>query len=150
MTALQALASRLSLDDPSDPSDDFQFESEYVKSLLRQRTPSPIHHRHTASTNSTSVVRDNNMNKENVLGDRWRTPVTMGASMGRSVLANRDINSFMRSQSMDDTPGIKQATPAVMSSSYDHSPLHLSHGPSCPCKFVSFLVLKFSLLLCWE
>ncbi len=57
------------------------------------------------------------MNKENVLVDRWRTPVTMGASMGRSVLANRDINSFMRSQSMDDTPGIKQATPAVTSSS---------------------------------
>jgi hypothetical protein len=43
--------------------------------------------------------------------------VTMGPSVGRSVLANRDINSFIRSQCMNDTPSLKQ-TPSVLSSSY--------------------------------
>jgi hypothetical protein len=139
MTALHALSARMSLEDPaSDPSDDFQFESEYVKSLLKQRTPSPIHHRSSASTNSASLVRDNNMNKENGPVDRWRTPVTMGPSMGRSVLANRDMNSFVRSQSMNDTPGIKQTTPAVMSSSYEPSELSCNSSP--------FLGPPFSLL----
>ena len=121
MTALHALSSALSSslndDPPSDPSDDFQFESEYVKSLLKQRTPSPIIPRGSISSTSTSMSRNTSaMNKENI-PDRWRTPVTMGPSVGRSVLANRDINSFIRSQSMNDTPSLKQ-TPAVLSSSY--------------------------------
>jgi len=123
MTALHALSSALlSLNDdpPSDPSDDFQFESEYVKSLLKQRTPSPIIPRGSvSSTTSTSAARNNRMNKENI-PDRWKTPVTMGPSVGRSVLANRDINSFTRSQSMNETPSLKQ-TPAVLSSSYSPS-----------------------------
>lgn len=116
MTALHAISSALSSlndDPPSDPSDDFQFESEYVKSLLKQRTPSPIIPRGTISS---SVLRKSTMDKENI-PDRWRTPVTMGPSVGRSVLANRDINSFTRSQSMNDTPSLKQTTPAVQSSS---------------------------------
>src|SRR5579859_4472165 len=118
MTALHAISSALmsslSDDPPSDPSDDFQFESEYVKSLLKQRTPSPIIPRGTVP--SLSTLRKGDMGKENI-PDRWRTPVTMGPSVGRSVLANRDINSFTRSQSMNETPSLKQTTPAVLSSS---------------------------------
>jgi hypothetical protein len=112
MTALHRLsASALAIhnDPPSPPSDDFEFESEYVKSLLKQRTPSPIVAKPGGDANGIH-------GKENL--DRWRTPVTIGAHAGRSVLGQRDMNStFNRSASVmsftgDNTPGIK------LSSSY--------------------------------
>lgn len=106
MTALQGLSAALAMhnDPPSPPSDDFEFESEYVKSLLKQRTPSPIVVKPTSDVNGIH-------GKENL--DRWRTPVTIGAHTGRSVLAQRDMNSaFTRSASVlgmagDNTPGLK-------------------------------------------
>src|SRR5271156_391395 len=113
MTALQALASALATrdDPPSPPSDEFQFESEYVKRLLNQRTPSPIIQKHVNLPNDIA-------GKENL--DRWKTPVTIGAAVGRTILGQRDINSgFARSASVmaithkTDTPDIK------LSSSYD-------------------------------
>jgi hypothetical protein len=95
MTALQAISSALlSLHDDGDetPSDEFHFESEYVKSLLRQRTPSPI-------------VQKSVADKENVV-ERWRTPsTTIGASAGRTVLGARDMNSRA-----DITPVVKPAS----------------------------------------
>ena len=104
MTALQKITSALLTDDP--PSDDFEFESEYVRSLLRQqRTPSPI------------VLKNGNnydavTGKENI--DRWRTPVTVGANVGRTILGQRDVNSgLVRSAT------ITENTPAVtLTSSY--------------------------------
>jgi len=114
MTALQALSSALSMpDDP--PSDEFEFESEYVKSLLRQRTPSPIILKQNINAHSYT-------GKENI--ERWKTPVTLGASAGRTILGHRDVNSgFARSASVlgitgennhhqHETPGVK------LSSSY--------------------------------
>jgi hypothetical protein len=80
------------------PASDFEFQSEYVKSLLRQRnTPD-----HVAS------------GKENV-DVRWKTPATMGTRMGRSVLGERDGNVQLgRSVSVghfeDDTPAPKVET----------------------------------------
>src|ERR1700733_3500444 len=110
MTALRALSSALSLheDPPSPPSDDFQFESEYVKSLLKERTPSPI-------TNPHASLRHNpSRDKENP--SRWRTPVTLGSSAGRTALAQRDMNSLTRSQSVVGITG--EDTPVVKFSSY--------------------------------
>lgn len=108
MTALQTLQSALSIhDDP--PSDEFEFESEYVKSLLRQRTPSPAIHKGTQSYTG----------KENI--ERWKTPVTLGAASGRTILGQRDVNSsgFNRSASVIGIPGESHETPAVkLSSSY--------------------------------
>jgi hypothetical protein len=86
MTALQAISSALlALQDDDTPSDEFQFESEYVKSLLKQKTPSPIIHNY--SSNIPSQISG----KENL--DRWRTPVTIGAQAGRTILGQRDMNS---------------------------------------------------------
>jgi hypothetical protein len=97
MTALQAISSALlSLHDDDPPSDDFQFESEYVKSLLKQqRTPSPITHNSKISSQQMS-------GKENF--DRWRTPVTIGAAAGRTVLGQRDMNI-----KNENTPSVKPA-----------------------------------------
>ena len=134
MTALQALSSALATrdDPPSPPSDEFQFESEYVKRLLSRRTPSPIVQKHANMSNEIA-------GKENV--DRWKTPVTIGAAVGRTILGQRDVNSgFVRSASVmaithkTDTPDIK------LSSSYDSfhrfadgrqpAPSTLSHSTS--------------------
>jgi len=115
MTALHALSAALSLHDdpPSPPSDEFQFESEYVKSLLRERTPSPIVHKPATIGNT---ARDAG-GKENL--DRWKTPVTTGASTGRTVLGQRDLNSaFNRSTGAMGFTGDTN-TPAIkLSSSY--------------------------------
>jgi len=101
MTALQAISNALlSLHEDGDetPSDEFHFESEYVKSLLRnKRTPSPI----TFKPSSTTTTAD----KENALVDRWRTPVTIGATAGRTILGARDLNSRN-----ENTPGVKLAS----------------------------------------
>jgi len=129
MTALQALSSALlSLheddDPPSPPSDEFQFESEYMKSLLKQqRTPSPIIHKPlaphpTTATTKTASAYPHMSGKENL--DRYRTPVTMGAQAGRTVLGARDVNSgFNRSVSaMSFTSVEEKNTPGWKSSSY--------------------------------
>ena len=117
MTALRSLSSALGMheDPPSPPSDDFQFESEYVKSLLKQRTPSPI-----TNYNSSSNIGTTTRGKENI--ERWRTPVTIGAASGRTALAQRDMNSGLtRSQSVmgmaskgEDTPGVKMSSSYVL------------------------------------
>lgn len=108
MTALQAISALLSLHDDDPPSsDDFQFESEYVKSLLKQqRTPSPITH---SNTHKPHQEQQNNMfpGKENNLGgERWRTPVTIGAASGRTALAQRDMN-IKSGGVTEDTPVVK-------------------------------------------
>ena len=112
MTALHALSTALSLHDepPSPPSDEFEFESEYVRSLLKQRTPSPIIPKPANGSISTT-----GSGKENL--DRWKTPITIGASAGRTVLAQRDMNSALtRSASVI---GFAENTPAVkLTSSY--------------------------------
>ena len=117
MTALQAISNALlSLHDDGDetPSDEFHFESEYVKSLLRnKRTPSPI----TYKPSSTTTTAD----KENALVDRWRTPVTIGAAAGRTVLGARDLNSRN-----ENTPAVKPA------SSYSPPPLVATLPPVSP------------------
>lgn len=119
MTALQALHSALSMsDDP--PSDEFEFESEYVKSLLRQRTPSPV-------IVKQSSVSQSYRGKENL--DRWKTPVTIGGSAGRTILGQRDVNSsFNRSASVLGITGENNnhETPAIkLSSSYIPSALKM-------------------------
>ena len=121
MTALQALSSALlSLheddDPPSPPSDEFQFESEYMKSLLKQqRTPSPIIHKPHLPTASSTYAHMSG--KENL--ERYRTPVTLGAQAGRTVLGQRDVNSgFNRSVSaMSFTSVEEKNTPGWKSSS---------------------------------
>jgi len=104
MTALQAISSRLLSihddDPPSPPSSDFQFESDYVKSLLKERrTPSPIIVKPSSYTTTSTT---SSIGKENL--DRWKTPVTIGAHAGRQVLGQRDLNSRVIAES---TPGVK-------------------------------------------
>jgi hypothetical protein len=112
MTALSTLSSALAMHDDT-PSDEFEFESEYVKALLKQtRTPSPV----VAKATITDY-----RGKENL--DRWRTPVSLGVSSGRSILAQRDANvGFSRSASVMGINGEnenKENTSAVkLSSSY--------------------------------
>ena len=109
MTALHAISSALlSMHDDDPPSDDFQFESEYVKSLLKQRrTPSPIiykpHHQQ-----QQQQQHENMSGKENI-GERWRSPVTIGVTSGRTVLAQRDMNIKTSGGSgiTEDTPVVK-------------------------------------------
>ena len=101
-------------DSPSSPSDEFQFESEYVRSLLKQRTPSPAIVKPALNSAATTTAKG----KENF--DRWKTPVTIGAHVGRSVLAERDMNSgFGRSASVMGST--EEATPGAVkfTSSYD-------------------------------
>jgi hypothetical protein len=101
MTALQAISSALlSLQDDDPPSDEFQFESEYVKSLLKQKTPSPIIHKNYPNNIATQMS-----GKENL--DRWRTPVTIGAQAGRTILGQRDMNSKI----IENTPVVKSYSP---------------------------------------
>src|SRR5271154_5604042 len=136
MTALQALSSALlSLhedDPPSPPSDEFHFESEYMKSLLKQqRTPSPIIHKPThPPTTTTTTTYPQMSGKENL--ERYRTPVTLGAQAGRTVLGARDVNSgFNRSVSaMSFTSVDEKSTPGWKSSSYalPPSPQHSRFG----------------------
>src|SRR5271170_5235661 len=134
MTALQALSSALlSLhedDPPSPPSDEFQFESEYMKSLLKQqRTPSPIIHKPTHPPPTTTTTGHPQMSgKENL--ERYRTPVTLGAHAGRTVLGARDVNSgFNRSVSaMSFTSVEEKNTPGWKSSSYILPPPHPRFG----------------------
>lgn len=113
MTALHAISSALLSihdDPPSPPSDDFQFESEYVKSLLKQRTPSPI----VVKPSVTNMSQETG--KENL--DRWKTPVTIGHYSGRAVLAQRDMNSgISRSASVIGVTG-EQSPALKLSSSY--------------------------------
>jgi hypothetical protein len=111
MTALQALSSALlslhNNDPPSPPSsDEFQFESEYVKSLLKQRTPSPIVIKPSIANTNQPLLQE----KENI-DQRWKTPVTLGPQVGRTILAQRDLNRTSIS-------GIGENTPAVKLSSY--------------------------------
>ena len=110
MTALQAISSALlSLHDDDSPSDEFQFESEYVKSLLKQqKTPSPITYKDYPNNTATQIS-----GKENL--DRWRTPVTIGAHAGRTILGQRDMNSKI----IENTPAIKSYSP--QSCSYANS-----------------------------
>ena len=102
MTALQAISSALlSLHDDDPPSDEFQFESEYVKSLLKQQnTPSPIIRKNYPNNIPTQMSE-----KENF--DRWRTPVTIGAQAGRTILGQRDMNSKI----IENTPAVKSYSP---------------------------------------
>lgn len=102
MAALQAISSALlSLHDDDSRSDEFQFESEYVKSLLKQqKTPSPIPHKDYPNNTATQFS-----GKENL--DRWRTPVTVGAQAGRTILGQRDMNSKI----IENTPAVKSYSP---------------------------------------
>src|SRR5579859_366316 len=119
MTALHAISNSISSRNadsiPPSPSSsgEFQFESEYVKSLLKERTPSPAH------------ARIEIQGKENL--NRWKTPVnassSLGVSAGRTILGMKEVNSFARSASVMGITGEGQlgqhTTPAVkLSSSY--------------------------------
>jgi hypothetical protein len=109
MTALHAISSALlSMHDDDPLSDDFQFESEYVKSLLKQqRTPSPIIYK--PHLQQQQQPQHQNMSEKENIGERWRTPVTVGATSGRTILAQRDMNIKTGGDGgiTEDTPVVK-------------------------------------------
>jgi hypothetical protein len=129
-TALQSSAAAAGLsmhndDDPLSSDDFFEFESDYVKSLLRQHQ-----HRIPASPltqKPPSAARYPHADKENI--ERAKTPQTAGTALARTVLGHRDLNSastsLSRSASVIGVPGETSghATPALkLSSSYPRLP----------------------------